>query len=1019
MPQPPTLTGTPYPTSPAFTETPQLLQWRSRSGNRPDATWGDPNTPIYNAAKANGGVQSRTVDKTTNTTRVNYNSGRVSYFNSQGKPITSPSNQQPKQRTASINPKTNPPKPAPAWKQANALSYSQHFQNQQAAQKAAQTPKQEYFTAPDGRRIPVNTLSGGATQYVSKAGEDPFNTNDPNGALATFERQHGGLLKRTYINTPDGGRTRIVPRDGSGPVIFGPNGQTNLPAPRVQGHSAPQKQGAPYTWPGQENAQQTTQRQQNAGSLFPTVPAGTWGNAYDETMDHDFPETMDKAGKGIGRALVAVNPMTHLATAVKKAAKDKGVKLPGWYTRTLDYPEVIDNSVGAFLAGIPTSAVETMHAAGAGLGGALSTDAQMHEAGLAQADRFGRATVGSMIGAPNLDNNDPHAQTGWLVQSAQAIDAARHGDAKGAIASGTNALSAVGQGIVDNPAMAASIIFPFARAGAARIAERASAEVEKSGTSVPGRSNTIVPASEVGTGLPLPSVMQDPRLSHYVTDKGQLIFPDKARPGFDNNGNPISRTNVVQAIDVNGRPLWNISKETSRTLEARSGTAATRSESNAHPTQTSSPYYALAQAASDARIRTNQRMRRMLGQANSGIDPTLLIPQIADYGIIGADYLRRGFVDFGEFSKRMVSDFGIHIKPWMETIYRDSVRQLNSLTEFANRHSSPGSASLKIGPNRHEVVLEDLLNPHGELHRTTPVLGDTTGLSPYGRPDPFGVIRRGGPGYGQIDQNWGHTGWATSTSGKRTAFNNSIVKGEVGFLTKQKDMTSLSNPTYNEAYIHAVREAIRSGALSEHSANMYFVNRVNAIRARAARNAKPDPFNGANIKSFNDIEEWLRNMTFEGRKDLIEGLGQNEDAQKIGLPSHGQVLRQFNDFNHVPEYHVVGAVHFDPHFLKNNDAALKAAHENILGHDDYPFDHFGVHLGYVPNTVPVTDIFGDAVGPRANIHRIRRSIEMSRPDIPLTDDIIKMLGIRSAEESHANPIINGPPPQVKPASFRH
>ena len=104
--------------------------------------------------------------------------------------------------------------------------------------------------------------------------------------------------------------------------------------------------------------------------------------------------------------------------------------------------------------------------------------------------------------------------------------------------------------------------------------------------------------------------------------------------------------------------------------------------------------------------------------------------------------------------------------------------------------------------------------------------------------------------------------------------------------------------------------------------------------------------------------------------------------------------------------------HFDPEISSMGPAADYAARVGLAGHTDYPAEHPGVHLGYTPTWLPMEYIFGDALGPRKNV---RRAVDGARPDVAITDDIVKALGIRNTEESRGNPIINGPTSKIKSA----
>lgn len=74
----------------------------------------------------------------------------------------------------------------------------------------------------------------------------------------------------------------------------------------------------------------------------------------------------------------------------------------------------------------------------------------------------------------------------------------------------------------------------------------------------------------------------------------------------------------------------------------------------------------LDEQANKARERFNARGG--FGRAMAGIDPRDLV----DHAIIGADYIANGAVKFGEWSGKMVGEFGEAIKPYLKDLYAKS-----------------------------------------------------------------------------------------------------------------------------------------------------------------------------------------------------------------------------------------------------------------------------------------------------------------------------------------------------------
>lgn len=70
---------------------------------------------------------------------------------------------------------------------------------------------------------------------------------------------------------------------------------------------------------------------------------------------------------------------------------------------------------------------------------------------------------------------------------------------------------------------------------------------------------------------------------------------------------------------------------------------------------------------SERAVAARERIKKRVtsGQLSSGIDPALL----ADYAIVGADYIAKGAKKFGDWSQAMIKEFGENILPHLKSIY--------------------------------------------------------------------------------------------------------------------------------------------------------------------------------------------------------------------------------------------------------------------------------------------------------------------------------------------------------------
>lgn len=92
--------------------------------------------------------------------------------------------------------------------------------------------------------------------------------------------------------------------------------------------------------------------------------------------------------------------------------------------------------------------------------------------------------------------------------------------------------------------------------------------------------------------------------------------------------------------------------------------------------------------ADKARARIVERR----GRLNIGFDPQALTDEI----IIGASHVARGLKDFGEWSKKMIEEFGDRIKPHLQDIYDRSLATVAAAAEHAKELRGLGTAKKRI-----------------------------------------------------------------------------------------------------------------------------------------------------------------------------------------------------------------------------------------------------------------------------------------------------------------------------------
>ena len=105
-----------------------------------------------------------------------------------------------------------------------------------------------------------------------------------------------------------------------------------------------------------------------------------------------------------------------------------------------------------------------------------------------------------------------------------------------------------------------------------------------------------------------------------------------------------------------------------------------------------------------------QRLKSKSGRVSAGIDPT----DLADYAIIGAEYIAKGARNFSNWSSEMVKEFGDAIKPRLQEIYDQALKERKDATR------------LQAYKTRTEKQTTDLLDR-----------ARTGQLEPKAKPEPF------------------------------------------------------------------------------------------------------------------------------------------------------------------------------------------------------------------------------------------------------------------------------------------
>lgn len=145
-------------------------------------------------------------------------------------------------------------------------------------------------------------------------------------------------------------------------------------------------------------------------------------------------------------------------------------------------------------------------------------------------------------------------------------------------------------------------------------------------------------------------------------------------------------------------------------------TSKPATESNPHSTQstkTSDPFAGNKIFTSDVVAKARERLKKKLGQLNSGIDPEVLI----DGMTIAGAYIESGFRKFGDYAKAMVADFGEDIKPYLLSFWEGARNypnlDTNGMTsvEQSKQEFDALNQTAKLSHDMKKVVGEQVSRP--------------------------------------------------------------------------------------------------------------------------------------------------------------------------------------------------------------------------------------------------------------------------------------------------------------------
>lgn len=141
-------------------------------------------------------------------------------------------------------------------------------------------------------------------------------------------------------------------------------------------------------------------------------------------------------------------------------------------------------------------------------------------------------------------------------------------------------------------------------------------------------------------------------------------------------GRELSPKSAAELADLQ-KQLRDAQRKLSAHEKAREAEVAREPPRRAAPPAKTKTY--LADRANEARARI--RARLATGRVSAGLDPQ----DFADHAIVGAELLERGFRSFGEWSKKMVEEFGEAIRPHLKGIFDQSAQERKDAQRAATR----------------------------------------------------------------------------------------------------------------------------------------------------------------------------------------------------------------------------------------------------------------------------------------------------------------------------------------------
>jgi hypothetical protein len=230
----------------------------------------------------------------------------------------------------------------------------------------------------------------------------------------------------------------------------------------------------------------------------------------------------------------------------------------------------------------------------------------------------------------------------------------------------------------------------------------------------------------------------------------------------------------------------------------------------------------LTQYADEARQRIRQR--QLEGRVQSGLDPL----DVADYAIIGADYLAKGVTKFADWSEAVVKEIGEHIRPHLAAIFDEAkkVKSEQSRLEAMKTRTAKATAEMK------QQLAE------GEAH-------------PKQKPEPIHLDAEAN----RLKAEYDLTRLEYDRLVERTRYENSsalskaaqqglgvydaarllMTTGEFSFILRQGKVSALSRPIQTAKALPATFKAFMEDPVGAHAINLEVLNHPDAARARAAK----------------------------------------------------------------------------------------------------------------------------------------------------------------------------------------